>query len=309
LREVDIRVISTQRLAYEANFACVAQTATYLNIYQHLSTETRIMTTPPASTKTFVVGVRFKGSVLERLRARAEAERRSVSTLAGMLVEDALDQEPGAPASRSAGGRMSRPGVQEPPSAPAPRLETSTDLQAIGVVTTINEELRREGHTPLTGNTYTGLCRLLSTVFRDVRDLAGARAKGPTQWLNAGALPGLIRALYPDDLGAVAMAKKAQNAVQMKRKLATASELQQFISARGIVGQGAVALRRIIAQHFPGMTISEAIKQGPDVWLDAGIGEENARRLFNEKTAVEARRRAYVMGNASKKAPALQRQA
>jgi hypothetical protein len=87
----------------------------------------------------------------------------------------------------------------------------------------------------------------------------------------------------------------------MKQKIASGSEIGQFISAKGIVGRGATALRRIMAQSFPGMSISEAIKQGREAWLDAGLGEENARRIFDEATAIEARRRTDARGNARKK--------
>jgi hypothetical protein len=97
------------------------------------------------------------------------------------------------------------------------------------------------------------------------------------------------------------MAKKAQNAAHLKRKIERGSELRRFISAKGIVGKGAVALRRIMDQRFPGMTIAAAIEQGPETWLDAGVGEDVARRLFDEPTAVEARRRAYARGTAKKR--------
>jgi hypothetical protein len=35
--------------------------------------------------------------------------------------------------------------------------------------------------------------------------------------------------------------------------------------------------------------------------LDAGIGEDTARNLFDERTALEARRRTTARGNAKKK--------
>jgi hypothetical protein len=193
------------------------------------------------------------------------------------------------------------PAPDRPAAAPKTDLETQTEMQARGVVATINEELRQEGHRPLTGNTHGELGDLLSTAFKDVRDLAAAREKGATKWLSAGAKPGLIHALFPDDRGAVEMAKKAQNAVWMKRRHDLASDLQRFIYDKGILGRGATALRRILDQRFPGMTPEEAVKQGAEAWLDAGVGEEVARKLFDKRTADEARRRATARANAKKK--------
>jgi hypothetical protein len=62
-----------------------------------------------------------------------------------------------------------------------------------------------------------------------------------------------------------------------------------------------VNLRTLIAQHFAGMSIDQAVRQGPEVWLDAGVGEDVARKLFGEQAALEARRRANARGNAKKR--------
>jgi hypothetical protein len=244
--------------------------------------------------KTELINFRLPGDMAAALKRAASEDLRSINAQGVYYFRMGLVAESRYPPGNGGVVPVARPMAvptpepdQKPPSAAAEtRLETSTELQAIGVVTTINEELRRDGHSPLTGHTYKAICRLLSTEFKDVRDLAAARAKGSTQWLDAGALPGLIRALFPDDLGAIAMAKKTQNAVQMQRKIATGSEVRQFISAKGIV---------------PGMSPTEAVQRGPQAWLDAGIGEDNARKLFDEQTAVEARRRANARGNAKKK--------
>jgi hypothetical protein len=132
-----------------------------------------------------------------------------------------------------------------------------------------------------------------------VTDLASARAKGPRAWIKAGARPGLIEALFPGDREAMEAARKQANRIQMDRRLTT--DVQLFIKEKHINGQGARVLRRLLAGPFAGMTIEEAVAKGPGAWLDAGVGEDVARKIFDEKTAFEARRRANARGNARKR--------
>jgi hypothetical protein len=262
--------------------------------------------------------MRFPPSVFEQVKQRAAKNRRSIHSEILFIVEAAIEDDPGPTPAPRAIAQPPRPIVRppaptiaaQPPSAAtraAPLSNPPTaamERQAIGVTATINEALRHDGLSPIGGPTHVAICRLLATTFPDVRDLAGARALGAEAWLSAGASPGLISRLYPDDKGALQIAKRAKNAVQMNRKLEHGSELQRFISENGIVGRGAVNLRNVLSQHFAGISIDEAVQQGSDAWLDAGVSETVARQIFGEQAALEARRRAYARGNAKKRAVA-----
>jgi plasmid stability protein len=264
--------------------------------------------------------VRFPPSVFEKLRTQAEQHHRSIAAEILTIVEEAVEGAP-APAPRSAAlAPTPRQAIVQPlrpiarPSAPAiaarspgaaPPISAPTaamERQAIGVAATINEDLIRDRINPASGPTHVAICRLLATAFPDVRDLAGARAQGVEAWLSAGATPGLISRLFPDDKGAMAMAKSGLAAIQAARKLEAGSEIGRFIAAKGILGRGAHNLRTLLATHFAGMSIDEAVQQGSEAWLDAGVGEDVARKIFGEPTAIEARRRAYARDNAKKRA-------
>jgi hypothetical protein len=81
----------------------------------------------------------------------------------------------------------------------------------------------------------------------------------------------------------------------MKQKIASGSEIGQFISAKGI----SAGVRRRTAHHgseLPRNVGRRSYQAGSEAWLDAGLGEENARRIFDEATAIEARRRADARG-------------
>jgi hypothetical protein len=51
------------------------------------------------------------------------------------------------------------------------------------------------------------------------------------------------------------------------------------------------------------MTVEQAIQQGPAAWLDAGMSEGVARQLFDETTAIKAKRRAEARQNATRQGP------
>jgi hypothetical protein len=188
---------------------------------------------------------------------------------------------------------MLPPGSQEAPS--AARVEA--------IIAALEVEIRHEQNRPL-GSNAAMLRKLLPTTFPDVSGLQSVRAKGLAAWIDAGAGPGLIGVLFPNDPEAVTWAKKQKNAVQMDRRIAEGPELKRFIADKGIKGRGAVNLRNVLEQ-FDGMTIAEAVQQGPLAWLDAGIGEDCARKIFDETTAREAKRRATSRGNVQKKVNAV----
>jgi Arc-like DNA binding domain len=263
--------------------------------------------------------MRFPPEMFERVKQRAAKYRRSIHSEILFIVEAALEADAQPAHARQAIVQPPRPIARPPapaiaarPPGAATRAATSPtsapaagmERQAIGVAATINEELRRDGLSPISGPTHVAICRLLATTFPGVRDLAGARAQGVEAWLSAGAMPGLISRLYPDDKGALAMAKSARNAVQIKRRLELGSELQRFIAEKGIAGRGAENMRNVL-EHFPGMSPHEAVEQGPEAWLDAGVGEEVARKVFGEDVAKEAKRRGYARNNAKRRGSAM----
>jgi hypothetical protein len=71
----------------------------------------------PKGIKTVVVGIRVSPTVFARLQQRADRERRTISALALLLVEDGLDQEaaPGLPG--AANGRRAPVEPPRPPQA------------------------------------------------------------------------------------------------------------------------------------------------------------------------------------------------
>lgn len=256
----------------------------------------------PYGIKTTVIGCRLTESVLMRLKARAAAEKRQVAALVAIVVEEWLDasdqgRPPGAPGAvhwqRAPEGS---PPALEPASAPA----MSTEVRVIAAMAAISAQIRAEQNRPLGAINSSTLSRLLKTEFLDVTDLHSARAKGPGAWADAGSGPGLIAQLFPDDREAVARAKKQKNAIKMSRRIEGGSEVQRFISSKGIVGRGSVNVAAVLAK-FPGLTPTEAVNQGPQAWLDRGLGEESARKIFDERTAATARRLRDVRGNNRKK--------
>jgi hypothetical protein len=272
------------------------------------------------STRSFVFGVRMTPSVYERLKARAAMERRSAATLALMLIEDGLDH--GETPRAAIGQRASPPppvlpkpaagpGKLGPPLEPRPvgrvvqprstRLPRGADtsVRVGAVVAAIGVEYRAEQNRPL-GKNLVYLGHLIESDFSDVTDLSSARAKGAAAWIKAGARPGLIGVLFPGDRGALEAAKQAQNKVQMDRRIDAGSDDRRFVAEKGIYGMGAVVLRRILAEHFPDLTIEEAVAKGSDAWLAAEVSEDTARRLFGDKVGDEAKRRATARANQRK---------
>jgi hypothetical protein len=62
-----------------------------------------------------------------------------------------------------------------------------------------------------------------------------------------------------------------------------------------------VTFRRILKEHFAGMSPEEAFAKGPDAWLAAGVSEDVARKLFGDAVADEAKRRTTARSNAKKR--------
>jgi hypothetical protein len=183
---------------------------------------------------------------------------------------------------------------------PPARPEPPSGVRVGAIIAAIGVEVRFEQNRPL-GKAQIQLRELIESTFRDVTDLASARAKGAAAWLEAGARPGMIEVLFPDDRGAMAAAKKAQNRVQRYRGIAV-TEDRRLIAEKGIIGQGASSLRRVLAERFAGLTIDQAVAKGPAEWLEGGLAEETARRLFGDEVGAEAKRRTQARSNQRKRA-------
>jgi hypothetical protein len=244
----------------------------------------------PIGIATTVVGARLTASVRAELLKRANERGVPISTMAAIGLEEWL--YPDAPPARTA------PNGAKPP---APEQTPPQRLMA-AVIATIAAEVRHEQNRPL-GSAARNLPALLDTPpLVDVTDLHSARAAGIDAWVSAGCGPGLIAILFPDDSAAIRRAKQRQNKLLSEQRRSRGPQSRQIAARFGVVGSGAVALDKLMAGPFAGMTIEEAIAQGPAAWLEAGVTEGVARTLFNEPTAAEARRRSDARDNARRRA-------
>jgi hypothetical protein len=183
---------------------------------------------------------------------------------------------------------------------PSTRQETPSGVRVAAIIAAIGVEVRAEQNRPL-GKNQIFLRQLIESTFPYVTDLSSARAIGLDAWIDAGARPGLIAVLFPGDRSALGEAKRQQNRVQIDRQMAAGDEVKRFSHAKGLYGRGAVVFRDILAQHFPGMRVEDAVAKGPDAWLTAGVSEDTARRLFGDDVGDEAKRRTQARSNAKKK--------
>jgi hypothetical protein len=268
--------------------------------------------------------LRISESILSRARVQAVKQRLTLARWLVFAIEDAVEAAEGKTGAQHQarvpvtemlmGDRQDHPDITpkatngSAPPVPPPAIrpirskDPPSDVRVSVVIAAINAEVRCEQQRALGGIIQRDLRRILKIEpFTDVADLGSARAKDPDAWIAADAGPGLIGVLFPNNRDIVARAVTRKNRVMMDLRLARyGTELQKFGASVGISGRAAVNLRNTL-QHFPGMSIEEAVRQGPAAWLDAEVSEDVARKLFDERTAMEARRRGNARSMAKKK--------
>lgn len=263
-------------------------------------------------TKNYVINLRLPPDIGESLKRAADMNERSFNALAAIylrrcLIEDGYYQPTGAATAAPTAAPAvllpvrGTPRHHTPAASPKPPRLPADAASAARIVARITEEIRAETGRPMSSNK--GYMRQIieSGAFPDVVDLSSAKAKGAAAWIEAGARPGLIEVLFPADPNARLAARRQQNRDQMDRKLDAGSDDMRFVVEKGIYGRGAVVFRRILAEHFPGLPIEEAVARGPAAWLEAGVSEDTARRLFGDAAGAEAKRLAVQRGNANKR--------
>jgi hypothetical protein len=165
------------------------------------------------ATNTIPYRIRISPSLLEMLKRKAADKRWSASACATILLEEVLTADP-----------VANPGIRPEPDPepiqaspvrfdiprhngqPATNLTPRTRSDAAGLTAVIAKDLP-----PLHGQVYSALERILrSGAFPGLASAADARAIKDEDWADAGATPGLMRALFPNNIGAERLALKTK---------------------------------------------------------------------------------------------------